>query len=454
MLHSLRDKPNLFERSLEATVFEELNRFFANVHDCGHTIESLSKREKESYHLSAFNLLLAYVWENNEYYREKLREHGFTQPDIPHLADIHRIPLLEKNLLKGNRDILLSVERAKITQYHLTSGTTGKPIYNALTFNDQYAHDAIPFYPTVYDGDSSHDVVGIALPYEFAQPALGFHRLYQFIFGAAIVSLGKGGYMAPLDKTVDALHEFQISILITTPSYAALLAEQAAMMGCSIGENIRVRKLMLTGEGCSPQFITRLKELWNCEIHQIYGSTECGLVGIQHAIEEGYQILEGNVLVEIIDETNMPVEDGEIGEIVITTLLREAMPFIRYKTGDIGFVQEAGEQSKNKLKRLHLRGRKGGTLSIEGIDYSPILLEHFLLMNPDVGLWFRFVVEDEELTIQIENPNGVDAEELSGQVKRHMYTAGGIVCEVEIVDRIERDYSKVNRVYFKGEKRK
>lgn len=453
MTHSLSEKPNLFERDLETSIFAELNRFFKNVHNQGQTIESLSKSEKEEYHLLAINLLLEYVWKRNAYYREKLLEKGFTQPKITHLTDIDKIPFLVKEQLKGNRELLLSVDREKITQYHLTSGTTGKPIYNALTLNDQYYHDAIPSYPTLYDGDSCKDVVGIALPYEFAQPALGFHRLYQFIFGAAIVSLGKGGYMAPLNKTVDALEQFNISILITTPSYAALLAEEIKSMGLSIGRHINVRKLMLTGEGCSPQFITRLKEVWNCEIHQIYGSTECGLVGIQHHVEDGYQILEGNVLVEVVDESGTPLENGEIGEIVITTLLREAMPFIRYKTGDIGFIQESMEDAKNKLNRLHLRGRKGGTFTIEGIEYSPILLEHFLLMNPNVGLWFRFIVEDEELTIEIENPNGIDEEELVEQVKRQMYAAGGVVCEVSIVERIDREYSKVNRVFYKGEKK-
>ncbi|WP_332693648.1 phenylacetate--CoA ligase family protein [Halalkalibacter lacteus] len=446
-------KSSMFNGTLESLVFAKLNQFFNEIHSQGKNIETLNQQHKDEYYLMAINLLLEYVWDNNNYYREKLIENGFTQPHIAHKKDIEKIPFLEKDQLKGNRDLLLSVDHLKITQYHLTSGTTGKPIYNALTLADQYYHDAIPSYPTLYEGDSSSDVVGIALPYEFAQPALGFHRLYQFIFGAAIVSLGKGGYMAPLDKTVDAIQQFKISIIITTPSYAALLAEQIEKVGLSIGKEIQVRKLMLTGEGCSPQFITRLKEIWNCEIHQIYGSTECGLVGIQSNVEDGYQVLDGNVLVEIINDNGQPIEDGEVGEIVITTLLREAMPFIRYKTGDIGFLQEPSENARNKLKRLHLRGRKGSTFIIEGVDYSPILLEHFLLMIPEVGLWFTFVIEEEELTIEIENPIGVDEEELIENVKRHMYSSAGVVCEVRISNNIERQYSKVNRVFFKGEKK-
>ncbi|KQU63224.1 hypothetical protein ASG66_02090 [Bacillus sp. Leaf406] len=451
MSHLTGEKTNLYEWNGEASIFAPLALFFKHIHEDGQTIESLDAIRKKEYYLMAINLVLKYASENNAYYRERFEELNLTELNC--LDDIHKIPFLEKHQLKGNRDLLLSVDRKYITQYHLTSGTTGKPIYNALTLNDQYYHDAIPSYPTLYEGDSSNDVVGIALPYEFAQPALGFHRLYQFIFGAAVVSLGKGGYMAPLDKSVEALEQFNISILITTPSYAALLAEQINSMGLSIGKDIRVRKLMLTGEGCSPQFIKRLETIWNCEIHQIYGSTECGLVGIQKDLEGGYQLLEGNVLVEIVDDEGFPVEPGEIGEIVITTLLREAMPFIRYKTGDLGFVQEPVAGEGNRLKRLHLRGRKGGTLIVEGVDYSPILLEHFLLMNTDVGLWYRFVLDHEELTIEIENHHGVEEEELTEQVRRHMYSAGGVACEVKVVERVEREYSKVNRVHYKEEVR-
>jgi phenylacetate-CoA ligase len=417
----------------------------------GKTIENISDEEKEKYHLFAINLTLRHVWDNTPFYKDKLVEAGFLEPYLSSLSELEKVPLLEKDYLRGNKEILLSVDPIKITQFHLTSGTTGKPIYTAHTLSDQYYHDAIPSYPYLFKGDSSADVVGIALPYELAQPALGFHRLYQFIFGAAVLSLGKGGYMAPLDKSVEAIKDFDVTVIVTTPSYAALLAEEIEKQGLENGKDIKIKKLMLTGEGCSPQFTKRLQIIWNCEIQQIYGSTECGLVGIKHNDEAGYYILEGNLKMEVVDEnTGKPLNTGETGEIVITTLLREAMPFVRYKTGDIGFLEEPDPENTTQLRKLHLRGRKGTNIVIEGIDYSPIMLEHFLLMIDEVGLWYQFILDDEELTILIENvdSNTLDSE-LAERVKQHMYTSTGINCEVD-VGTITRVFSKAQRVFYQN----
>ncbi|MNP04890.1 Phenylacetate-coenzyme A ligase [compost metagenome] len=300
----------------------------------------------------------------------------------------------------------------------------------------------------MFKGDSASDVVGIALPYEFAQPALGFHRMYQFSYEAAVLSLGKGGYMAPVDKSIEALRDFDISILVTTPSYAALLAEEAQKLDVNVSD-LRVRKLLLTGEGCSPEFTKRLKEIWRCEIHHIYGSTECGLVGVQHDGEQGYYLMEGGLYAEIIDpETALPVENGQVGEIVITTLLKEAMPFIRYRSGDLGYIEKASPQDEIQLKKLHLRGRMGSQIVVEGIEYSPIMLEHFLLMLPEVGLWYRFLLDDEQLTIEIEIVPGSEIDdEFPDTVRRHMYSTAGVVCTVRINTEIPRQYSKAQRVF-------
>ncbi|WP_121612629.1 phenylacetate--CoA ligase family protein [Mesobacillus foraminis] len=415
-------------------------------------VENISEEERNDYHLYAVNLTLEHVWNHNPYYRRALEDKGFSQPRLESLDQIDRLPFLDKEVIRGDKDLLLSCDPKEIGQIHLTSGTTGKPIYTAYTLADHYIHDAIPFYPSLFEGDSSSDVVGIALPYEFAQPALGFQRLYQFTFGATVLSLGKGGYMAPVDKSLDVLKEYDASILITTPSYAALLAEEGEKLGIVLGEDITPRKLMLTGEGCSPQFASRLKELWKCDIQHLYGSTECGLVGVQLNDDTGYHLLEGNVKVEIVDpDSGMQVADGEEGEVVITTLLREAMPFIRYRTGDIGYLERLEDDSAITLSKLHLRGRMDGNMLVDGIPYSPFMLEHLLLLLPEVGLWYHFVLEDEELTIEIEKLHSdLTDEELADKVRSHMYRTAGISCTVLVKDSLPRQFGKANRIIRKG----
>lgn len=431
------------------TFLSQLEAYFERYDKQGRTIEDLSAAELEEYHIFAVNLTLRHIWDNNKYYRSQLVQAGFIEPVIKNMDDFSKIPYLLKDTLRGQKDLLLSVDPLRICQYHLTSGTTGKPIYTAHTLADQYYHDAILSYPNLFEGDSASDVVGIALPYEFAQPALGFHRMYQFSYDAAIVSLGKGGYMAPVDKSIEALEDFDITILVTTPSYAALLVEEAGKINKSI-RDFNVRKLVLTGEGCSPQFSKRLKELWKCDIHHIYGSTECGLIGVQHELDQGYYLLEGGLYMEIIDpDTALPVEDGQVGEIVVTSLLKEAMPFIRYRSGDLGFIEQPHPQSKVKLKTLHLRGRLGSEVIVEGISYSPLMLEHCLLMIPEVGLWYRFLLCDEELTIEVEPVCEIESlDEFVEQIQRHMYSTAGVVCKVVINYEIPRQYSKAQRVFY------
>jgi phenylacetate-CoA ligase len=428
-----------------------LESYFQSYAEQGRSIENLSSAELEEYHLFAINLTLRHVWDGNSYYRSQLENAGFTEPNLGSLSELERVPFLLKDTLRGQKDLLLSVDPKRICQYHLTSGTTGKPIYTAHTLADQYYHDAIPSYPYMFKGDSASDVVGIALPYEFAQPALGFHRMYQFSYDSAVISLGKGGYMAPIDKSIEAMKDFDITILVTTPSYAALLAEEAQKMGVVVSD-LQVRKLLLTGEGCSPEFTKRLKEIWCCEIHHIYGSTECGLVGVQHDGEQGYYLMEGGLYAEIIDpETALPVENGVVGEIVITTLLKEAVPFIRYRSGDLGFMELANPDDEIQLKKIHLRGRMGSEIMVEGIEYSPIVLEHLLLMLPEVGLWYRFLIDDEELTIEIEPVAGANIDdEFLDKVKRHMYSTAGVVCKVVLNHEIPRQYSKAQRVFYQS----
>ncbi|MUT64892.1 phenylacetate--CoA ligase family protein [Paenibacillus sp. NEAU-GSW1] len=433
------------------TFLSKLEEYFNRYEEQGITIEMLTPSELEHYHLFAINLNLKHVWEHNPYYRKQLESSGFTEPRISSLKQFYQIPYLLKDTIRGNKNLLLSVEPHRICQYHLTSGTTGKPIFTAHTLADQYYHDAIVTYPNLFHGNSSSDIVGIALPYEFAQPALGFQRMYQFSYDAAVVSLGKGGYMAPVDKSIEALRDFEISILVTTPSYAALLAEEMKKMNITM-DSLNVRKLVLTGEGCSPAFSNRLKQIWDCEIQQVYGSTEIGMMGIQNDGEQGYHLLEGGLLIEIIDpETALPAAHGQVGEIVITSLLREAMPFIRYRSGDLGYVEEPQPGDSIQLKKLHLRGRMGGEITVEGVSYSPLMLEHCLLMIPEVGLWYRFILSDEELTIEIEADIAADDEEqFLDQVRSHMYNMAGAVCKVVLNLQIPRQFSKAQRVFYQS----
>ncbi len=432
----------------QSSHLEVFKEFYQQLDEQGKTIEVLPRNEKEEYQLQAVNATLAHVWKQNKYYRQRLEEAGFEEPRIDNLEQLTAVPMLEKNVIRGDKEKLLCVDSKEIGQVHLTSGTSGKPIYTAYTLADQYVYDLLPKYLELFK-ESENDVAAIALPYEFALPGLGFQRLFQFAFGTAVLSLGKGGYMAPVDKSLELMKEYQATVLTTTPSYAALLAEESEKVGIKIGEDINLKKIWLTGEGCSPAFRERLEKWWGCEVAFFYGSTECGVIGVECSKHKGYHVMEGHVKVEIIDpDSGEVLPAGKTGEIVVTTLLREGMPMVRYRTGDLGNLKESNCDCGTTMDVLQLRGRMEHMLRLGNHDYSPFLIEHFLMEIPEVGLWYHLKLNQGVLTIEAEKfRTTLSDEQLSTKIKQHMLERIGVECNVVIRDDIPRTFGKAQRVF-------
>lgn len=427
---------------------EQFIKFYKQLYDEGKTIEKLPHQNIEDYQLKAINATLAHVWDRNEYYHSMLKEAGFTEPKINRLEQLAAVPMLKKDVIRGDKQKILCVDPKEIGQVHLTSGTSGKPIYTCYTLADQYIYDLLPKYLELFK-ESEDDVGAIALPYEFALPGLGFQRLFQFAFGTGVLSLGKGGYMAPIDKSLELMKEFQATILTTTPSYAALLATESEKLGIKIGEDICLKKIWLTGEGCSSTFRERLEQSWGCEVSFFYGSTECGVVGVECSKHRGYHIMEGHVKVEIVDPvTEEVLPYGRTGEIVVTTLLREGMPMVRYRTGDLGNLQKSKCDCGITMDVLQLRGRMEHMLRLGEVDYSPFVIEHFLMEIPEVGLWYHLKLNQGLLTIEAEKyQTNLSDEQLATKIQKHMADRIGIQCEVVIRDDIPRTFGKATRVF-------
>jgi phenylacetate-CoA ligase len=428
---------------------EQLKSFFNQLDNEEISIEKLPREQREEYQLKAINLTLEHIWNNNEFYRVSLEAAGFKQPSIDHLKQLSSVPLLKKDVIRGDKTKLLCVDPKEIGQVHLTSGTTGKPIYTSYTLADQYVYDLLPKYVELFP-ETYSDVTAIALPYEFALPGLGFQRLFQFAFGTAVLSLGKGGYMAPIDKSLELMKEFQANVLVTTPSYAALLAEESERYGIQLGKDICLRRILLTGEGCSNTYRKRLEKWWGCEVSFFYGSTECGVIAVECKEHKGYHVTEGHVKVEVVDPgSGIPLDYNQTGEFVVTTLLREGMPMVRYRSGDIGYLQKSQCKCGITMDVLHLRGRMENMLNLDGNEYSPFLLEHFLLEVPDVSLWYHLILANGSLTIEVEPfRTELSDEQLAVKVRQHMLDNIGVECKIEIKRSLPRPFNKVTRIFM------
>lgn len=410
----------------------------------------------DSYIEDALNELISLVYKNNEYYRNKLKQCGICENDKITISKFSKIPFTTKSDIREDPYLLLSVPVDKVSQIHLSTGTTGgEPIYMMYTWDDLYVRELAPEMPILFPV-RQEDVVINALPYEMSSAGLSYHRVLQDGVHATVVPVGKGGAYSDRRRTLKIMKDLKSTVMITSPSYSMYLADEARKSGIELGKDIKLDYIWITGEGCSDAFRKKIEEIWKCTAYFYYGSLECGAIGIECKEQNGYHITNGHTYVEIIDpKTEKVLDPGEIGEVVITTLLREGCPLIRYKTQDLGYIDDIECECGIKLKKLFLRGRRSDQIVINGKEYSPFYVEENLMTIKEVGNNYRFVVYDDYLLIEtllkeeFRNIKGIE-EMISSRVE----FGCGIPNKVRIIDEISYDGKKATRIVNKQKNKK
>ncbi|MBI4561648.1 MAG: phenylacetate--CoA ligase family protein, partial [Candidatus Rokubacteria bacterium] len=392
-----------------------------------------------AYDREALSRILTHAWLHNQFYRRKLTAVGVDPASLVLPEELSRVPLTAKEEIRGQPWLLLSVPRHQVSQVHVSTGTTGgEEIYILHTWEDLHVRNLGPamrrLVPVGID-----DVVINALPHEMSSAGLAFHRTFQKGCGALVVPAGKGGYYSTPERTLRAAVDLGATIVITTPSYAVLLTEVAEQERIALAE-IPLRFLWLTGEGCSPAFRERVEALWGHPAYFFYGSLEAGPIGIECPARSGYHLAAGHVYVEVIDPgTAKTLAPGEIGEIVVTELTRLASPLIRYRTGDLGFLDDLPCECGVPLWKLHLRGREGDQIRLGGGAYSPYYLEEFLMRIPEVGNWYEFLPGPDRLCVRVEPAAGVaPTETLRRAIASQLEYAIGLSVDVLFAVRLPR----------------
>jgi phenylacetate-CoA ligase len=264
------------------------------------------------------------------------------------------------------------------------------------------------------------------------------------------VNVGKGGFYADPHKTLLMMADLACDILVTTPSWAIQLLETAAQNGIGVGQGtaIQPRIIWLTGEGCSDAFRKRLEVAWGAPCLMYYGSLECGPLGNECVVRDGYHLPEGHIYVEIVDaETGEVLPEGRVGEICVTVLYRRAMPLIRYRLQDTGYLDSEPCACCLERPRLFLRGRVQDQIRLGDHDFSPTRLEEFLYRIPEVGNSYQFHVEDDCLSVVAEiNPQYGKSPEIEEKIRCALECVAGQVSSVTLVDKIPSGGGKVTRV--------
>lgn len=398
----------------------------------------------------------AYYW--NPFYREKLSKAGVGPDQIHRAEEVSLLPFTDRKELEGDPWILLSVPKNQLVQAHLSTGTTGRPpLYILFDWEDLYVRGLMPLVAEAPSarllGIEEGEIVFNALPYEVSVTGLAIHRALQDGIGACVVPVGKGGFYADPLKTLKLMRDLRGDHLFTTPSYAVHLAELAADSGIAIQGEIGLRSLWLIGELCSRALRRRIEDLWQCPAFLYYGSLECGPVGLECLMQDGYHVASSFVHVEIVPVEDIPRADSEhtVGEIVVTVLWRHASPLLRFRTGDLGRWDRSPCRCGIPGPRLHLLGRKEDLLELGETPRFVLELEEVLLGLPGVSPWYRLKPEARPLRVLLPELRQGDPGSLRELILDEIGRCLRVNCSVEFVKDLGYSGGKAVRVIRDGE---
>lgn len=415
-----------------------------------------SKGELEELQLRGVKWTVKHAYNGSPVYRRKLDEAGIDPDGIGSLSDLERLPFTTAaDLQAGYPFPLLSVPFEKVVRIHASSGTTGKR--KVLCYTKKDIEDWTHFFARCYEmaGLTPEDRVQIAVGYGVWTAGISFQMGCE-AFGAMAVPAGPGN----LDMQCQFLEDFQSTVLCCTASMGLLMAEEVERRG--LKDRIALKKIIFGSERSSDAMRRRIKELLGVEhMFDIPGMTELygpgtGLDCIHHT---GIHYWADYYILEILDpETLRPVPEGEVGEMVVTTLTKEAVPLIRYRTRDLTRLIPGLCPCGSVLPRHdRLLGRSDDMIIFRAVNIYPSQVDHILSGIDGVGSEFQIILDrkadgKDYMTIKVERAHGSSAERdgelsaiVSGRIKKQILVSSA----VEIVDygSLPRSERKSKRVF-------
>ncbi len=365
--------------------------------------------------------VLKTIESNNSFYHGKFN--GLSSTDINTVEDIKKFPFMTKDDLRDGYPFKYAcASKDDFMRIHMSSGTTGTPIINPFTGNDirQWSNMMARCYSSA--GVTSKDVVQITPSFGLFNGGFGFHYGAERL-GAMIIPIGAGRTMLQLKFIKD----FNVSAVCAIASYPLRLIEVAKKEGFDFSQtNLKVG--IFGAEVWSNEVRKRIEAGLGIESFDIIGMTETGGVGlgIDCAEHDGIHVWEDEYIVEIINpDTGEVLEDGREGEMVVTTLTREGLPLIRYRTRDITSVisREKCSCGRTSLKVKRLKGRNDDMLKIKGVNFYPTQIESILMKRKEIGNHYQIVLEKTKgrdvITLMVEKQSETSSsigEEISTEI--------------------------------------
>jgi len=402
-------------------------------------MELMERKELEELQLQRLKSVVEKVYKNVPFYEKKFRQAGITPEDIKSLKDLVKLPTTKKQDLRDNYPFgLFAVPLEEVVRVHASSGTTGKPTVVGYTAKDIETWSDLMARDFVMVGVKKGDIFQNAVNYGFFTGGLGVHYGIERM-GAMAVPSGVGN----TERQLEIMMDFAVTVLHCTPSYALYLAETAKARG--VVDKLMLRIGCFGAEPWSDESRKELEETLHIKAYDSYGLSEMMGPGVAFECQEqnGLHIWEDHFLIEILDENEQPSAPGEPGELVITSLTKEAMPLIRYHTGDVTYIMEENCPCKRTSRKLHrFLGRADDMLIVRGINVFPSQIEDVLVSIPEIGNYFQVVVDRkkhglDEISIQVELKDEAFTGELTDLARIQKKTEEKIKSVLNVRSKIE-----------------
>lgn len=421
-------------------------------------IETLPRSEIEAIQLERLKKMVKYCYNNIGFYNKKLTEAGvFDGSKIKELSDLQYIPFTTKDDIRENYPFnMMAVPMKDIVRIHASSGTTGKPTVGVYTKQDLDTWSDCVARVAVAGGATADDIIQISFGYGLFTGALGLHYGLEKI-GATVIPASSGNTA----KQLMMFRDFGVTGLVATPSYALYLSEAVKEAGYPMSD-YKLRIGILGSEPCTEEMRDQIERNLGIRVSDNYGLTEIGGPGCSGDCEErnGMHFAEDHFIPEVINsETGQRLAPGEIGELVITTLTRQGMPVLRYRTKDITKLS----YEKCPCGRTHARmaktmGRTDDMLIIKGVNVFPTQIESVLVGTEHIGPHYQLIVRranfKDNLEVKVELANGelldnfANLEQLQKNIHDNLKSVLGLETKVTLVEpkTLERFQGKAKRI--------
>lgn len=423
--------------------------------------ETLPREALRALQFERLQETLMRVYHNVPFYREAFEDAGVVPKDIRSMADISKLPFTKKQDLRDNYPFgMFAVKQDAVVRIHSSSGTTGKPTVVGYTRSDMNVWNEVMARVFTMCGVNSEDTVHNAYGYGLFTGGLGLHNGAETV-GATVVP-SSGGFTS---RQLLLMKDFGATVLTSTPSFALHMAEAAKEEGYDLHKDFQLKCGIFGAEPTSAGLKKEVAQVWGIDYHEIYGLSEIIGPGVSNSCKESplLHIFEDHFYPEIIDsKTGEVLPYGEKGELVITSLTKQALPIIRYRTGDITALDPTPCRCGRTHVRMHsVMGRVDDMLIVNGVNVFPSQVEHVLSSIDEISLNYQIIADKKgyldvlEVMVEVTEAMPMDSlgalEKLQKHIQHALLSNLYINAKVRLVEprSIERSMGKAVRVIDK-----